>query len=117
VGLFARVAVFSLLVVSFGYSAEIRGKVTNVIGGEPLARVQVTVLGTEYQTVTSRDGTFTIKGVGAGKYILRLQAVGYRLVTSPFSLSDGSEIKEFDVNLVPDNFRRTDSVVVTGDVF
>jgi hypothetical protein len=57
------------------------------------------------------------KGVGAGKYILRLQAVGYRLVTSPFSLSDGSQIKEFDVNLAPDNFRRTDSVVVTGDVF
>jgi hypothetical protein len=26
-------------------------------------------------------------------------------------------VKEFDVNLAPDNFRRTDSVVVTGDVF
>ena len=102
---------------SFAHAAEIRGKVTNVIGGEPLARVQVSVLNTKYQAITSGDGSFTIRELKAGSYTLRFEAVGYRLVTVPFSLADTTETKEFEVNLAPDNFRRTDSVVVTGDVF
>ena len=113
----ARLAVGLLLAASFAHAAEIRGKVTNVIGGEPLARVQVSVLNTKYQAITSGDGSFTIRELKAGSYTLRFEAVGYRLVTVPFSLADTTETKEFEVNLAPDNFRRTDSVVVTGDIF
>jgi hypothetical protein len=80
-----RCALGILLTASFVHAAEIRGKVTNVIGGEPLARVQVTVLGTNLQAVTSRDGTFTITDLKAGNYTLRFEAVGYRLITIPFT--------------------------------
>lgn len=111
-----RIAVALLLTVTFARASEIRGKVTNVIGGEPLGRVQVSILDTDYQAVTSSDGTFTIKAVKTGKYTLRFTAVGYRLVTVPFSLGP-DDIKELDVNLAPDNFRRTEAVVVTGDIF
>jgi hypothetical protein len=111
-----RVALGWLLLTSILHAAEIRGKVTNVIGGEPLARVQVSVLDTAYKCATSADGTFTIKDLKAGNYILRFEAVGYRLVTVPFSVA-ANEQKEFDVNLAPDNFRRTDKVEVRGDVF
>jgi CarboxypepD_reg-like domain len=115
--LFARYAVALLLAASFARAAEIRGKVTNVIGGEPLARVQVSVLDTSLQTATSRDGTFTIRALRPGAYTLRFEAVGYRLITVPFSISSETDVKEFDVNLAPDNFRRTDTVVVRGDIF
>lgn len=111
-----RIAFGCLLLTSFLHAAEIRGKVTNVIGGEPLARVEVSVLDTDYKCATAVDGTFTIKNLKAGNYILRFEAVGYRLVTIPFSIA-ANEDKEFDVNLAPDNFRRTDKVEVRGDVF
>ena len=111
-----RIAFGWLLLTSLIHAAEIRGKVTNVIGGEPLARVAVSVLGTNYQAITSSDGTFIITDMKAGTYTVRLEAVGYRLVTVPFSIA-ATEQKEFDVNLAPDNFRRTDKIEVRGDVF
>ena len=97
-------------------ASEVRGKVVNVVGGEPLARVQVTVLETGVQAITASDGTFAIPSVATGNYTLRLNAVGFRLSTIPFSLGS-SEVKEFDVMLVPDNFRHIEKVEVKGDIF
>src|SRR6266404_1270796 len=99
------------------HASEIRGKVVSVVGAEPLARVQVAVLETGAKAVTGRNGTFAIQNLAPGHYTLRLNAVGYRLVTVPFSLTAGEELKGFDVTLAPDNFRRTDKVEVKGDIF
>jgi carboxypeptidase-like protein len=111
-----RLALGLLLVASLARAAEVRGKVTSVTGGEPLSHVLVSVLDTKLQAVTSADGTFTIRDINSGKHTLRFEAVGYRLVTVPFSVTTG-EVREFDVNLAPDNFRRTDKVEVRGDIF
>jgi len=111
-----------LLSSSFLNAAEIRGKVVSVDRGEPLARVQVAVL-VEAQReaaatgVTTKDGSFVIKGLAPGHYTLRLNAVGYRLITVEFSLAADEAAKEFDITLVPDNFRRTEKVEVKGDIF
>jgi len=116
--MYARlVGVFFFLLPALLHASEIRGKVVSVVGGEPLARVQVTVLETGAQSITSKDGSFVIRNLVSGSYTLRLNAVGYRLVTVPFALTGGEEIKEFDVTLAPDNFRRTEKVEVTGDIF
>src|SRR5437870_1378908 len=109
-------AVFVLFCSLLASGAEIRGKVVSVVGGEALARVQVVVLETGAQAITVSDGTFTLSSLPPGKYTLRLNAVGYRLVTVPFTLAAGEEGKEFDVTLAPDNFRRTEKVEVKGDV-
>src|ERR1019366_2952765 len=97
---------------SFLLAAEIRGKVLSAAGGEPLARVQVAVLDAEGAAaaagVTTNDGSFDIRGVTSGHYTLRLNAVGYRLITVEFSLAAEEAAKEFDVTLAPDNFRRTE---------
>jgi len=105
-----------LLAASCLRAAEVRGKVNNVIGGEPLSRVQAKVLGPKLEAVTSADGAFSIKNIAPGTYALRFEAVGFRLIALPFSVTQ-TEIKEFELNLAPDNFRRTECVVVTGDVF
>jgi hypothetical protein len=96
--------------------------VVSVDRGEPLARVQVAVL-VEAQrevvaaAITTKDGSFVIQGLAPGHYMLRLNAVGYRLITVKFSLAVDEAAKEFDVTLVPDNFRRTERVEVKGDIF
>lgn len=108
-------------VSTFTCAAEIRGTVVSVDRGEPLARVEVAVLGAQREVVTSavtrNDGRFAIQGLGPGHYTLRLNAVSYRLITVDFSLTEGEAGKEFDITLVPDNFRRTEKAEVKGDIF
>src|SRR5579864_7666814 len=98
-------------------AAEIRGKVTNALGGEALGEVQVSVLGTKVSVITSPAGEFTIPSLAPGKYILRLNAVSYRLLTVPFTLATDADIKEFSITMVPDNFHHADKVEVRGDLF
>jgi hypothetical protein len=106
-----------LLVSAACFAGEIRGKVTNALGGEALGRVEVSVLGTKFNSVTSDTGEFTILDLPAGNYSLRFNAVGYRLLKLPFSLNHAGDIKEFSVTMVPDNFHRSDRVEVRGDLF
>jgi len=97
-------------------AAEIRGNVAGV-RGEPLARVQVSILQAQQQAITGDDGGFVITGLAPGDYTLRANAVGYRLITFKFSLAAGEAIKDFEITLTPDNFTRTDKVEVKGDIF
>jgi hypothetical protein len=115
--MYVRSAVFVLLLLTtLLYASEIRGKVINVVGGEPLARVQAAILESGAEAITGNDGTFVISGVAPGNYTLRLNVVGFRLSTIQFSLSP-DEAKDFEITLVPDNFRRTEKVEVKGDLF
>jgi hypothetical protein len=112
----AASAVFLLFGIPL-HAAEIKGKLTNVVGGEALGRIQVSVLELKVETTTAADGTFAIRNLPPGNYVLRMNAVGYRLLTVPFALATAEDVKEFSVVMVPDNFRRTDTVEVTADVF
>jgi hypothetical protein len=118
------VALSFVLIVSFLFSigalpaeaGEVRGKVVNVSGGEPLRRVQVSILELKRAVVTAQDGTFKIPQVPAGKYTLRATTVGYRLLTLPITLATDAQDQEILITLVP-NFRRIDVLEVKGDVF
>jgi hypothetical protein len=113
-------------------AADISGKVVSASRGEPLGRVEVSVLDIQRRTVagkvftkqvvirqvvTGDDGSFAIHGLKSGAYMLRLNAVGYRLVTAKFSLAPEEAAKEFTITLVPDNDRRVEKVEVHGDIF
>jgi hypothetical protein len=112
-----RLAVLLLLAAVTARAAEIKGKITNAVGGEALGRVEVVVLETKTGAVTSISGEFDLPNLAPGSYTLRLNAVGYRMLTIPFALATPAEVKEFSITLVPDNFHRTDKVEVHGDVF
>jgi hypothetical protein len=112
-----RLAGFLLLCAAFAHAANIKGAVSDAVGGEPLGRVQVVVVENGTETVTSEDGTFQLRNLNPGKYTIRLNAVRYRTVTVALTLSSAEENKELEVTLAPDNFQRTDKVEVHGDVF
>jgi hypothetical protein len=107
----------ALLVALAAHAAEIKGKVTNAVGGEALGRVEVIVLENKASAITSIAGEFEVSNLPPGKYTLRLNAVGYRLLTIPFTLTETTDVKEFSITMVPDNFHHTDKVEVHGDVF
>jgi len=73
--LFVRCAVILLITVSLAGAAEIRGKITNAVGGEPLARVQVSLLEAKVETASSDDGRFAIRDLAPEHYTLRFNAV------------------------------------------
>jgi hypothetical protein len=99
------------------HASEIKGKVTNAVGGEALGRVEVVVLQTKAATITSLTGDFVIPGLAPGNYTLRLNAVGYRLVTVSFNLASTDQVKDFSITMVPDNFHHADKVEVRADPF
>jgi hypothetical protein len=105
-----------LCLPGFLFAAEIRGTVVGA-RGEPLARVQVTILELQRQTITGDDGRFVIASLIPGDYTLQANAVGYWLVNVRFSLAPGEETKEFAITLTPDNSTRTETVKVKGDLF
>ena len=111
-----RLPVLLLLAAGTVQAAEVKGKVTNVADAA-LGQVQVVVLETKTSTVTSISGEFDLPNLPTGGYTLRLNAVGYRMLTIPFELTSAADVKEFSITMVPDNFRRTDKVEVHGDVF
>src|ERR1700687_994177 len=111
-----RLAVLFLLAAVTARAAEIRGKNTNAVGGEALGRVEVLVLENKLSAVTSISGEFDIANLPPGSYTLRLNAVGYRMLTIPFTLG-AADVKEFSITMVPDNFHHTDKAEVHGDVF
>ena len=112
-----RLPVLVFLLVLAARAAEIKGKITNAVGGEALGRVEVLVVENKFSAVTSISGEFQIQNLPPGNYTLRLNAVGYRLLTVPFTLLTAGDVKEFSITMVPDNFHHTDKVEVHGDVF
>jgi len=112
-----RLLILLLLAPAVVQAAEVRGKVITAVGGEALGRVQVLILENNAGAITSDTGDFEIPNLPAGSFTLRINAVGYRLLTIPFTLASALESKEFSITLVPDNFRHTDKVEVHADPF
>jgi len=111
------IVAFLLLAALTANAAEIKGRITQAVGGEALGRVEVTVIETKASATTSPAGEFDIPRLSTGSYTLRLNAVGFRMLTVPFTLAAANEVKEFSLSLVPDNFHHTDKVEVHGDIF
>jgi hypothetical protein len=112
-----RLTALLLLIAAAAQAAEIKGKVTNALGGGALGRVEVVVLENKTSAVTSVGGEFDIPNLAPGAYTLRFNAVGYRLLTIPFTLATAADVKEFSITMVPDNFHHADKIEVHGDVF
>jgi len=61
-----------------GGTGTVRGTVTTVAAGAPVAAAQVFVLGTKLGAMTGADGSYTIAGVPLGANTVRVRALGYR---------------------------------------
>ncbi|HKW11778.1 MAG TPA: carboxypeptidase regulatory-like domain-containing protein, partial [Gemmatimonadaceae bacterium] len=75
--------------IASSQSAVISGHVTAAASGEPLPESRVVVIGTTLFASTNATGQYTIRGVPAGTFEIRVLRVGYAEQKKPITLSAG----------------------------
>ena len=90
-------------------TGDISGRVVNSRDSEPLALVQVELVGMSIRTVTAADGTFHLSAITRGNYVLQAATVGYYSNRVEFALVAG-EAKIVEIVLTSSTGKRTDSV-------
>lgn len=88
---------------------SLRGKVIDAANGKTLSGVNVRLEGTTIGTATENDGTFVLKNIPGGEYILRASYTGYEVVRE--KVTGSREDMVLKLNVAPVNL---DQVVVTG---
>lgn len=102
---------FLLLSLYCSASAQIiSGTVTNT-QSQPVQGASVSLLNTNYTTVTAADGSFRINQVPAGKYILRVSSVAYASVNQNIIVTGNNQ--PVSIRLT-ETSNRLDEVVVTA---
>src|SRR4051812_27025363 len=101
------------LCAAFLHAAEIRGKVINSRGGEPLERVSVTLLNYSLTSQTSKDGTFVIPDVPVGHHVLVADTVGYWQSRTSIDINAADTFLEFEIVLQPEGGRRRETIEVS----
>jgi outer membrane receptor protein involved in Fe transport len=121
-----RGVVLGLLLLTLGLGGRavaqqgagvIRGRVVSE-AGEPVAGAQVAVVneatGTERGVVAGGEGTFTVSALPAGRYAVRIRAIGYRGVERRVQLGAGEEeVLSFRLSTAPIELEGIEVVSVT----
>ncbi|MHB1223013.1 MAG: TonB-dependent receptor domain-containing protein, partial [Gemmatimonadaceae bacterium] len=104
----AATAVLPVLPVLAG---QISGQVTNAVSGQPVAGVQILVVGTSLGGMTREDGRYTIANVPDGAHRLRTQRLGFTSEQRSVTVAGADVTVDFALRAVS---VALDEVVVTG---
>jgi len=95
-------------------NASVHGTVFDRDTGEELIGANILLVGTTMGATTDIDGKFTVRGVPAGTYSVRISFVGYvAQVVSDFRIADGEE-STLDISLAPEVFEQ-EEILVTAE--
>ena len=103
------VVTFLLYGVLAQAEALVRGQVTDAATGRPLASADVRLLELARTTTTSPGGAFSMLGVPAGQYTLRIRYIGYVPQERALTVPESGAVTE-DVGLAAVG----EEIVVTG---
>ncbi|MFQ6115599.1 MAG: carboxypeptidase-like regulatory domain-containing protein, partial [bacterium] len=93
----------STLIVYAQQKATIKGYVKDADNNEPLAGVNVLVLGTTNGAATNKEGYYEIKGLLPGEYKLEARMIGYKKQIRGVKVKQGEKV-ELDFGLLPTVF-------------
>jgi hypothetical protein len=94
------------------YAATVKGKLLDE-NQEPLIGATVSLKNTNLYGLVGLDGSYLIKGVGVGDYVLLASYVGYTSVEKSFSIKSADQVVNFDFSLEPDK-QLLGEIVITG---
>ena len=78
-------AVF-LVIFKINGQAQIVGNVTDLEAG-PLSNVSIHLLNTNINTLSDKNGNFSIKEVAAGKYTIELSSIGFATIAKSIEVN------------------------------
>jgi len=82
----------------------IRGVLLTTGERQPVEGARISLVGTTIATRTSRTGGFEFTGLEAGRYLIRVAAIGFATVTTPLDLKAGQTMDlEFNTEAEPVN--------------
>ena len=103
--------VLSLSFSSFIYAQnEVSGKITDAKTGEALSRVSVYIPDLKAGTASNRDGSYIIKNIPAGTYVIEVSIIGYARQLEKITVK-GAKKKDY---LLISSSTELKDVVVTG---
>ncbi len=101
-----------LLVVPSVGAQQVTGRVTDQQSGEPLAAVQVFIVGSGIGALTQQNGRYLLLNVPPGTHTLSAERIGYRSVTRQIMVGAGATVvQEFVLN---ETALGLDEIIVTG---
>ncbi len=83
-----------------GFSSGIKGKISDVITGEALTGVIISIKELNLSTSTGADGSYTFNNIPNGSYTLSVQFVGYTDLEKNLTISN-NETVELNIKLSP----------------
>lgn len=92
-------------------AADLRGQVLDSRTGEPVARVQVLLLGTAFRTQSQAGGEFLLAGVPPGDYVLQASTVGYWMVKRSITIGAGQP-PTLEIVLTPSGDKQVETIEV-----
>jgi len=102
-----------LFLFNFAVYAQgtVSGKVTDV-NGDAIIGANVLLTGTTMGDATDTDGNYSITGIPAGNYILRVSAIGYKTQELSINITDGAMLEQS--SSLAEDILQMDGVVITG---
>ncbi len=105
-------AYFGTAVAAQQGNSSITGTIVDLASKKALGKANVVVVGTSYGTVSDEQGQFTIDGLPAGRYTIKVSLLGYEPIVQVVDLAAGqSSTLRFQLK---ESYFKMDQVVVTA---
>lgn len=99
IALLAVLLLLTALPVAAQGSGSIRGVITNIKAKRPIEGARISLVGTSYQVVSDKTGSFAFTGLPAGNYVIQAAAIGFSTMSSPLVLKESDTIDlEFEAD-------------------
>lgn len=96
-------------------TASIEGIVTDSKTGEPLAGVNIMILGTYLGTSTDLGGRYVIRNINPGEYAIELRYIGYKVVQKTGVKIEAGKILNLNFELEQTSLALGQEIVVIGE--
>ena len=109
---------FSLISFTKVYAQDVQSGITgkvNMVDGQPLRAISVSLLETDRQTLTDDDGNYHFENVNAGTYTIKLQILGSKEIRITVEVKTG-EMTTLDYQLTKENIQAIQEVVIMKNV-
>lgn len=97
----------------YAQTGKVRGVVRDAISGELLSNIEVYISGTNVQTMTNDQGSYSFENAPLGYHKLLFRSLGYADFTSEPALITAAQTRVIDVRLTPYD-TKLDAVQVVG---